>query len=281
MSINCKRSCDQCNDSGASIVREGQPLDTWECEQVTRVPAHIRSGYRLSTFYQKYLHAYGIPIISSNRTQDNALRRACYVVVFLLADRLDIRTWFYRRRGRAGVIAHSENATSIPEHSWGPNKWNQQTRGMGATREHPISTGGEENLLCYKSGDRYSTEDIFVHEIVHAVHILGVGSNGAIPSFNGRLRGRFTYLKQTGERWNNTYAMSTDREYLAEGAQSYFDCNDEHDRQTESTTTSILEQSWRVMTPNFIDFCKRYSLVRTNISSDATGERGRSHITLK
>ena len=23
--------------------------------------------------------------------------------------------------------------------------------------------------------------------------------------------------------------MSTDREYLAEGAQSYFDCNDEHD----------------------------------------------------
>lgn len=116
-------------------------MDTWECEQVTRVPAHIRSGYRLSTFYQKYLHAYGIPIISSNRTQDNALRRACYVVVFLLADRLDIRTWFYRRRGRAGVIAHSENATSIPEHSWGPNKWNQQTRGMGATREHPISTG--------------------------------------------------------------------------------------------------------------------------------------------
>ena len=39
------------------------------------------------------------------------------------------------------MIAHSENATSIPEHSWGPNKWNQQTRGMGATREHPISTG--------------------------------------------------------------------------------------------------------------------------------------------
>lgn len=125
--------------SGSSY-RLDQALNTWECERVTGVPSRVRSEYRLSGFYRKYLHAYGVPIISSGLAQDAALRRACYVVVFLFADRLDIRTWFYRRYGRAGVIASSEGVTSIPEHSWLGSWWNQRARGLGATITHPIST---------------------------------------------------------------------------------------------------------------------------------------------
>ena len=123
----------------------GRPSVTWECERVTRVPSQVQSGYRLSTFYQKYLHAFGIPIISSNRVRDDALKRACYVAVFLFADRQDIRSWFYKRYGRAGVIAYSEGVTSIPEHSWLGSWWNQRARGLGATLRHPISTG--KNIL--------------------------------------------------------------------------------------------------------------------------------------
>lgn len=107
---------------------------------MTNVPSHVRNGYRLSTFYRKYLHAYGIPVISSQRATDAALRRACYVVVFLFADRQDIRRSFYKRRGRAGVIAVTEGVTSIPEHSWLQSWWNQRARGLGATVTHPIST---------------------------------------------------------------------------------------------------------------------------------------------
>lgn len=44
-------------------------------------------------------------MISSENATDAALQRACYVVVFLLADREDIRRSVYKRRGRAGVIA--------------------------------------------------------------------------------------------------------------------------------------------------------------------------------
>lgn len=120
--------------------RLGQPLNTWECEKVTGVPTKVQREYGLSSFYRKYLHAYGIPIISSGRAQDAALRRACYVVVFVFADRQDIRGWFYRRRGRAGVIARDEGVTSIPEHSWLGSWWNQRARGLGATLAHPIST---------------------------------------------------------------------------------------------------------------------------------------------
>ena len=86
--------------------------------------------------------------------------------------------------------------------------------------------GGEENILCYKNGqDRYPNQDIFLHEFVHGLHNLGVVYS--IPDFDDRLRKRFNYLNSTGKLWKNTYAMSTDREYLAEGAQSFFDCNAE------------------------------------------------------
>ena len=94
----------------------------------------------LNRFYQKYLHAFGVPIISSNLAKDAALRRACYVVVFTLADRKDIRRMFFKNHGRAAVISIREQVTSIPEHSWLPSWWNQRARGLGGTMQNPIST---------------------------------------------------------------------------------------------------------------------------------------------
>ncbi|KAK3707966.1 hypothetical protein QZH41_010718, partial [Actinostola sp. cb2023] len=182
---------------------------------------------KLSTFYRKYLHAFGIPIISSNAPSDGALRRACYVVVFLLADRKDIRSWLYRRNARAGVVGSREGVTTMPEHSWLPAWWNQRARGLGGTIHSPISTCGEENIMCWSSGDRYPREDIFLHEFTHGIHEIGIASRGAIPNFDGRLRSRYNYLKRSGAKWARTYAMSTDREYLAEGTQSFYDVNDE------------------------------------------------------
>ena len=81
--------------------------------------------------------------------------------------------------------------------------------------------------MCDLRNDRYPREDIFLHEFVHGIHEIAIASRGAIPSFDGRLRTRYNYLKRTGAKWARTYAMSTDREYLAEGTQSYFGVNDE------------------------------------------------------
>ena len=55
------------------------------------VPRDIRRQYDLDQFYQRYTHAYGIPILSSEKVRDDALKRACYVVRFMLADREDLR----------------------------------------------------------------------------------------------------------------------------------------------------------------------------------------------
>ena len=53
------------------------------------------------------------------------------MVVFLLADREDIRRSVYKRRGRGGVIAATEGVTSIPEHSSLDDSWNKRSRGLG------------------------------------------------------------------------------------------------------------------------------------------------------
>ena len=55
------------------------------------VPRDVRRQYDLDQFYQRYTHAYGIPILSSEKVRDDALKRACYVVRFMLADREDLR----------------------------------------------------------------------------------------------------------------------------------------------------------------------------------------------
>ena len=191
------------------------------------LPPSIRRKMRLHPFYQKYAHAYGVPIISSNRVPDAAIIRACYVVRFALADRQDVRNWLHDRYGRAGVIAESERTTDIPEHSYLPNWWNTRARGLGATLHKPISTTAEENILCYPTDRWYGGgrgEDIFLHEFAHAIHNLGI--TGAIPDFDRRIRNLFNRRKQDG-RWARTYFMSTDREFFAEGVTSYFNVNTE------------------------------------------------------
>ena len=57
--------------------------DSWDCEHVQPVPSKVRRTYKLDDFYQKYTHAYGIPILSSDQVRDSALRRACYTVRFM------------------------------------------------------------------------------------------------------------------------------------------------------------------------------------------------------
>ena len=44
----------------------------------------------------------------SNRLSDDALRRACYTVRFLFADRADVRQSYYKAFGRFALMATTE-----------------------------------------------------------------------------------------------------------------------------------------------------------------------------
>ncbi|XP_076435651.1 uncharacterized protein LOC143275438 [Babylonia areolata] len=213
-------------DASAQGYRPGRATNTHSCNHIRSVPSQLRSSRYmkprgLSNFYQKYTEAYGIPVVASHRVSDNAMKRACYITRFLFADHSRVRQSYYARSGRVAVIGENERTTDIPEHSWLGPGWNQRARGLGATDSAPVSTCGEENILCLRS-DRWHDEDIMIHELAHGVHLLG--AKYAISGWQRRLESLYRSAKYSG-KWANTYAMSTQDEYFAEGTQSFFDCN--------------------------------------------------------
>ncbi len=191
--------------------------------KVSKVPDAVRKQFQLSKFYAKYTQVTGFPIVSSDKVADEALREAARIVNHMLGKRPDVLKAMAKNNVRLAIMAPTEMTTDIPEHSdLKPKKyWDVRARGLGATRTRPAVSCGEENLLNYP-GDRYSTENILVHEFAHAIHQMGL--NSLNRRFDARLRETYRKAKERG-LWKNTYAMTNHAEYWAEGVQSYFDTN--------------------------------------------------------
>lgn len=134
--------------------RNGAPSESDSCDRIKRIPSFIRIDLKLSYFYQKYTESYGIPIIGSNKVTINGLKRACYVLKFYLAGNAKIREAFYKNNVRVVVLGASENILNIPEYHSLPPSWNF-LRGLSPTRNIPLVTVSEENLLCSNDKFRY------------------------------------------------------------------------------------------------------------------------------
>lgn len=179
----------------------------------------------LDPFYRKYLDAGGIPIVSSERVQDGALLAARDIVQHMLSKRPDVRAAMISRRARVGIMARTEVTTDIPEHRFLADDpdvdWDARARGLGGTPGLPITTVGEENLLCL-AADRYKGEWILVHEFAHGMH--GIGIDFVDMTFSAELLAIYD-TAVAEETWAGTYAATNYKEYWAEGVQSWFDAN--------------------------------------------------------
>lgn len=92
---------------------------------------------------------------ASKDVTDEAMKRACYTLRFMLAPRFDLRMAFYKMSGKVGVIGEYQQTTDMPEHSKLPNFLNYRTRGVAATPQDPLTTAGDENLRCDLIRDKY------------------------------------------------------------------------------------------------------------------------------
>jgi hypothetical protein len=187
--------------------------------RVTEVPKEVREALRLDPFYQKYTSAGGLPVLSSDKVSDEALREAAYLIRQMLAGRDDVLEALVKGRVRFVVMAPTEMTTDVPEQRRMKPKeyWDKRARGLGGR----VTSCGEENLLNLK-GDRYRRENILIHEFAHAIHNYGLRS--VDPTFDKRLRAAYARAMDKG-LWEKTYAATNAGEYWAEGVQSYFDCN--------------------------------------------------------
>lgn len=202
-------------------------------EQVSPISEIIHAPppeLNLDPFYIKYVNAKGIPVISSGNVRDEALIIASDIVTCMLSIRKDILSKYIENAGMIAIIGTNELTTDIPEYkdlyeAFPGTDWNKRARGLGATLQRPVSSVGEENLLCQPS-DRHHGEDILTHELAHG--ILNLGIRFVDPDFDEELQNAFNNARTNG-LWGNTYANTNKQEYFAEGVQTWFNVNKEVD----------------------------------------------------
>ncbi len=174
-------------------------------------------------FYTQQVDAGGLPVLASARVDPLALQAAAQVVQGMLARRADLLAVLRAGGVRVAVIARDELTTDLPEYAdlRPRDHWNARTRGVGATRQRPVCSAAEENLLGLP-GDRYRGESILVHELAHTV--LDLAATRLDAALLPRLRTLYRQAMDAG-LWQRTYAAANASEYWAEGVQSWFDAN--------------------------------------------------------
>ena len=215
-------------------------------------PPHLRQG-----FYQKYLDADGIPILSSNKVPNGALYRVRFIVREMLSRVPAARDKLIANKVRIGILATTEVTRDLPEYHNLPEKTADgrpvdSVRGFGATMAIPLSSCAEENVLCYNT-DPYLNEDIFIHEFAHTMHRLGL--EPAYDGFKSELQIAFA---SRGNRWTNTYADTDILEYFAEGVQDWFNQNDEGNPATSAHNHVNTRAELRVHDRKLYDLLAKY-----------------------
>ena len=155
-------------------------------------------------------HIHVCVVLGSRKVSDEALKRACYVLRFLLADRQDLRHAFYSAHGRVAVIATGEQITLLPEYAFLGKEYDEATRGLGAVPMIPVASAGEENILCEEE-DIYLSEDILIREL--SISILRLAVSKALPGASNQLHNYYTHAKMSGW-WRDTYAILTPDAYF-------------------------------------------------------------------
>lgn len=196
---------------------------------VTSPPEELK----LPTFYKKYCSLYGLPIVSSDKVQDKALEAAWLQASKMLELKHDVLKTIAEAGVVLAIISVDEVPADIPEY-----EGSQTNRGLGATDDAPVSISAEENILCFPE-DIYKGASIFIHELAHTFHVMGV--NKINNDFDEELQQLYQSAQNSG-LWANTYSMADHLEYWAYGVQSYFDLmDDEPETLAMNTRVKLLD----------------------------------------
>jgi len=239
----------------------------------------------IPAFYTQRVSAGGYPIVASAKVNPYALKEAAYLADLMLAKRPDVRAAMVASGSRLSILAWNEFTCDQPEWVWlgkvpvpdfpgvsARDYRDARARGMGGSYTDPFCSCAEENLLAYE-GDPYSTENIFIHEFAHNIHLRGMVN--VDPTFDPRLKATYDAAMKAG-LWKGKYASVNHHEYFAEGVQSWFDNNREndHDHNHVNTRAELLEYD-----PGLAAMCRevfgdtvlKYTKPTTRLTGHMTG----------
>jgi peptidoglycan/xylan/chitin deacetylase (PgdA/CDA1 family) len=214
-------------------VTDSAPIET----TVTPPPADAVRRLKLDPVYTKHVAIGGFSIVASAGVPDVGLREAAWLIQQMIGHRPDILATLNANGVRFVIMNHDQWTTAVPEHSDLTPKdyWDRRARGLGATPVRPAVSCGVENLLRYP-GDPYAAENILIHEFGHAIHEMGLKTLDV--TFDARLKATYQAAIDAG-LWKEKYASGNKQEYWAEGVQSWFDTNREHDHDHNHVNTRV------------------------------------------
>ena len=225
------------------------------------LPCAVPSEKNIPSFYQKYLDAGGIDIVSSGNVTDEALLKAQEIVCLMLAKNKEVREQMIKKNCRVMIVGEKEEVCDLPEYAHICNNpeniafWNKRARGFGGSPEDDYSAScGEENLLAMNS-DRYAGENILIHEFAHLIHLVGIAETN--PDFDKELQSIMNRAIAKG-LWKDTYAISNKEEYFAECVQSFFNCN-RYSEQPNGIHNAVNRRvKLKAYDPEMYELLKRY-----------------------
>ena len=182
-------------------------------------------------FYQKYLDASGIPIVTSAAVPDAALYKTRDLIHEMLANRPDLLEALADSGMHVTLVAEGSVITDIPEFSnlyeeFPGKDWDIAIMGggLGPSTRLPVMAAAVENVLCLEGDHAFTHEDVMVHEIGHAVLTMAIEAQMGDTEFRPRLKAAYQRALDAG-LWKHTYAGTNEDEYWAEGTLAWFDLN--------------------------------------------------------
>jgi hypothetical protein len=211
-------------DGGTKYIGSNATSGSGECAAPMAPPTALG----LDPFYERYIDARGIPVVSSASVADPALEEACDITLHLLEKRADVHARLVENGLRVVVIAESEVMTDIPEYgdiySVSPGlDWDNVARSVGPFEGRPLASAAEENLIC-SIDDLFVGETMLIHSLAHALRRLGILD--VEPEWDQRVRAAYN-AAMAGGLWVDTYAATNFEQYWAEGVQGFYDANRE------------------------------------------------------
>ncbi|HEY4838773.1 MAG TPA: hypothetical protein VIH72_09205 [Candidatus Acidoferrales bacterium] len=212
------------------------PASTSE-PSVSTTPATLK----LSSFYQKYINADGIPIVSSEKVCDRALQVAYEIVTEELSGPTGpaIRKNLIHSKLRVAIFSNvnGEKLTDLPEEVRyaGEPDFPVSRCGGGAVKDVPVTTVCDGDLLGAwwaslgpreARFDNYQRrESVLVHEFGHTIQNLGLDSHTKqlieAAYRNARKQNLFPNSKGTP-----SYMMTNSSEFFAECTLIWFNAVD-------------------------------------------------------
>jgi hypothetical protein len=189
---------------------------TGPADPIEAPPENLRQD-----FYSKCAYFQGMPILGNAKVDDRAFHKLIEALGKELAN-CDPRVMptMVRLGVHYSIISATDGQTLLPELADLRNDpkvdWDKRARGMGGRD----CSGGEENILEFPN-DRYRGESIYIHEFAHTLDRYAF--TVIDPAFAHDLRAAYRHAKTAG-LWSNTYSITNQSEYFAEGVQMYFDC---------------------------------------------------------